>query len=420
MAPGFDWATYFLRAGAPATEALNVVELRYFETLARLWAETELPVLRAYLRWHYLHSVIGTLGKSFVDEDFSFYGVTLTGQAAPQARWYQCFLATTRALPDAIGHAYILSEFSESARTRAVAMITDIQATLGANLATLDWLDAPTRAAAIRKLVTLRSAVGYPDRWRDYSALPVDRRDYFTNRALGAELKLRAQLSDMGRPVDRGRSDVPVFTVDAGYSPSLNQNGFPAGILQPPFYGGEAPLAQNLGGIGVIMGHEFTHGFDDEGSRFDGSGNLRDWWSPAIRQRFNERAQCLVDQYDRYTTTDGTIHINGKLTLGENIADLGGMKLALGTYQAYREEHPGEPEAEVLGFNGVQQLFVGFAQVWCTKMTPAFEALRAATDPHAPPRHRVNGVVVNTPEFAAAFGCAPGQPMSPVNRCQVW
>jgi endothelin-converting enzyme/putative endopeptidase len=420
IAPKFNWATYFTTVGAPNADDLNVYEPEFFKNLDATVAAADITMIKAYLRWHYVHAAAATLGKAFVDEDFAFFGKALTGQQSPLPRWKNCVAAANGAMGEALGEAYVALTFGEDARKAMKQLVGDVQGSFDTNLTSVDWLDDATRAMARKKLQAIANKIGYPDKLTDFSALPVDRSAYFTNRALSARFNLLKSLSYVGQKVDRARWDMTPQTVNAYYNPSMNEIVFPAAILQSPFFSAKAPASENYGAIGMVIGHELTHGFDDQGSQYDEVGNLHDWWSADIRAKFNTRTQCIVDQYNRYTVADGTVHLNGKLTLGENIADLGGMKLAVAAFDKFKTEHPGQPEQPVFGLNDEQQLFVSFAQVWCTKATKEMEALRAATDPHSAPKYRVNGVIVNTPSFAKAFGCAAGSPMSPANRCTLW
>jgi predicted metalloendopeptidase len=296
-------------------------------------------------------------------------------------------------------------------------MIEAIEHGFESDLADISWMDDATRARALEKAAEITNKVGFPDKWRDYGRLEVDRTSYLANLVRGAVFESRRQLDRIGRPVDRTEWLITPSTVNAYYDPSLNEIVFPAGILQPPFFAGTASDPANYGAIGMVMGHELTHGFDDQGRKFDGRGDLRDWWTPAVAQAFSDRAACLVRQFDAYVAV-GDQHVNGKLTLGENIADQGGLKLAWAAHR--RARATGAPAARDSGFTDAQQFFLSFAQSWCTKRRPDLEGLLANVDPHSPPRDRVNGAVANLEAFATAFSCPAGTAMAPTTRCQVW
>jgi endothelin-converting enzyme/putative endopeptidase len=291
---------------------------------------------------------------------------------------------------------------------------------MGQELPALGWMDEPTRARAREKLTAIKNKIGYPEAWRNYDALEVDRASFYRSAAAGRAFEVNRDLSKVGKPVDRNEWFMTPPMVNAYYNPSLNEMAFPAGILQPPFYARGAPDAANYGAIGMVVGHELTHGFDDQGRQYDASGNLRDWWTPAIATEFDRRAACVERQYDGYDAVDGStdLKLNGKLTLGENIADLGGLKLAFAAYRASRAGKP--PEAAAAGFTPEQLFFLSNAQSWCTKIRPEAARMRAQTDPHSPARWRVNGPLSNLPEFAAAFRCPAGSPMVRAERCEVW
>jgi putative endopeptidase len=412
-APRFAWDAYFAGLGHPDVTAINVAVPEFFATLDRLVARTSLADLRAYLRWHVVDASARALGARFVDEDFRFNAL-LTGTERLLPRWKRCVAATDQTIGEALAKGFVRRTFGDTDRARARTMIEAIERSFERDLGDLAWMDADTRARALEKAGQIANKIGYPDRWRDYSGLEVDRSSYLANLLRGAVFESRRQLDKIGRPVDRSEWLITPPTVNAYYNPSLNEIVFPAGILQPPFYAAAAPDAANYGAIGMVMGHELTHGFDDQGRKFDGHGNLHDWWTPGVAQAFTERAGCLVRQFDDYVAT-GEQHVNGKLTLGENIADLGGLKLA---YAAYRRTRSGARRGD--GFTADQAFFLSFAQSWCTKRRPDLERLFANVDPHSPPRARVNGALANVDGFAAAFSCPAGAPMAPRSRCAVW
>ena len=411
----FDWATYFSTLGYPRLNDINVDVPEFFTGLNKILGETKLGDLKIYLRWHLLNNAASALDSRFVNEDFKFSGKTLTGQPELPPRWKRCVGSTLHAMGQPVGKVFIDKTFSAAAKNEAKAMIAAIEDTMGERLAKLEWMDDETRNQAIEKLRRLVNQIGYPDRWRDYSGLKISRSSYFANRQAVAIFHSRYYLDKIGKPVDRGDWEMPPSMVNAYYSADNNKMVFPAGILQNPFYQHGRPDALNFGGIGMVMGHELTHGFDDQGRKFDGNGNLRDWWSAKVNKEFEERAACLVDQYSAYVPIEN-VHVNGKLTLGENIADQGGIRLA---FQAWaKQKHENSPV--VAGFAPEQQFFIGYAQSWCTKQRPEMTRLRAATDPHSPPRFRVNGPLSNFEEFAKAFSCKEGMSMAPAKRCRIW
>ena len=415
-APVFPWNVYFVELGYPGITAINVAVPGFFAQLNQVLATTRIADLRTYLRWQLLHASARALGSRFVDEDFRFTAV-LTGTERLLPRWKRCVGATDQVLGEALGKPFVRETFALADRARARTMIEAIERSFDANLAGLSWMDAETRARALEKAVQIANKIGFPDRWRDYGTLEIDRTSYLANLIRGAIFESRRQLDKIGRPVDRTEWLITPPTVNAYYNPSLNEIVFPAGILQPPFFMAAAPDAANYGAIGMVMGHELTHGFDDQGRKFDGHGNLRDWWTPAVAEAFTQRAACLVRQFDAYVAV-GDQHVNGKLTLGENIADQGGLKLAYAAYRGTRGS--ATITAQTGTFTAEQQFFISFAQSWCTKRRPDLERLLANVDPHSPPRDRVNGAIANLEALAVAFSCPAGSPMAPPTRCAVW
>jgi len=415
-APVFPWNVYFVELGYPDITAINVAVPAFFAQLNRVLTTTRIGDLRAYLRWHLLNASARALGARFVDEDFRFTSA-LTGAERLLPRWKRCVGATDQALGEALAKPFVRRTFGVADRARARTMIEAIERSFDANLAGLSWMDAATRGRALEKAAQIANKIGFPDRWRDYGALEIERTSYLANLMRGATFESRRQLDKIGRPVDRTEWRITPPTVNAYYDPSLNEIVFPAGILQPPFFVAAAPDPVNYGAIGMVMGHELTHGFDDQGRKFDGHGNLRDWWTPPVAGAFTDRAACLVRQFDAYVAV-GDQHVNGKLTLGENIADQGGLKLAYAAYRGTRGS--AISTAQTGAFTAEQQFFISFAQSWCTKRRPDLERLLANIDPHSPPRDRVNGAVANLEAFALAFSCPAGSPMAPPTRCAVW
>ncbi len=413
-APKFAWNEYFKAIGADV-QPINVSAPGFFTAMSSEVAKAPLADLKVYVRAHVIGSSAMSLGKAYVDEAFSF-SRRFSGLTELPVRWKRCVQSSDAALGDVLGKLFVQKTFGEDGKQRARAMIQNIEHAFQANLGPLEWMDDATKKESIAKLQKVVNKIGYPDKWRDYSTLEVSKSSHLQNRLAATVFENTRQLSKIGKPLDRNDWDMTPPTVNADYSPTLNEMAFPAGILQPPFFFKSASEPVNYGAIGVVMGHELTHGYDDEGRQFDGAGNMRDWWSPTIGKRYEEKAACIAKQYDAYEPVPGT-HLNGKLTLGENIADLGGMRIA---YQAMREANKTSKPATVQGFTPDQQFFVAFAQAWCELRRPEFEKTLAATDPHSPSRFRTNGVMSNLPEFAKAFNCKPGAPMAPVNRCGVW
>jgi endothelin-converting enzyme/putative endopeptidase len=381
-------------------------------------AANDLPALRNYLRSHLVTRMAGIMPKAFVDENFAFYGRTLTGAKVLRARWKRCVEGTGRALGEDLGKAYVEAYFPPPTKAQTVDMIRSIEEAYEENLRTLDWMSEETRQQALIKLKGMVNKVGYPDRWRDYSELKIVRGDALGNAARASRFEFRRRLDKIGQPVDRGEWGMTPPTVNAYYSSRYNDINFPAGILQPPFYDAAGDLAGNYGAIGAVMGHEMTHGFDDQGRHFDDQGNLKDWWTAEDSTKFENRAACLVNQYGGFTAVDD-VKVNGKLTLGENIADNGGVRLA---FAALRRALARTSQPSVGGYTPEQRFFIGYAQIWCGSATPEDSRRRAQTDPHAPGEFRVNGVVVNQPEFAAAFKCPASAAMAPPPEkvCRVW
>lgn len=417
MAADLNWDAYFENSGHPDLKQLSVAEPDYFKALNALLAEQTLDELKTYLKFEVVRAYASALNKAITDESFDFNGKTLLGLQEQQARWKTCLESTEGALGEAIGEAFVKLKFNEESRTRTRQMIEHLRTAVSENFKGLNWMDEPTRVMAQTKLAKINNKVGYPEKFRDYSGLDVDRQHYVDNIVSANAFERRRDLAKVGKQVDRAEWGMTPQTVNAYYSPEMNEIVFPAAILQPPFFHLTSPLASNFGGIMMVIGHETTHAFDDSGRKYDELGNLRNWWSLPVAESFKTRADCLVKQYDSYVVADGTVHLSGQKTLGENIADLGGLKLS---WVAYQKAKQGMTEKEIGGLNGDKQFFVAFAQGWCTKATVAFEKYHAKTNVHSHPKYRVNGVVVNVPGFQQTFGCSTGSGMAPANRCEVW
>ncbi len=422
--PSFSFATFLRAAHAPPVESLNVAEPAYFAGLNQLLASTSLDEWKTYLRWALIRHLPGTaLPQALDKESFDFYGRVLDGQPEQKPRWKRCVSETDDALGEALGQVYVAQRFSPKDKQRTLELTQDVEAAMGRDIEQLDWMSTTTKARAEEKLHAVANKIGYPDKWRDYSALTVTRGDGLGNALRAAAFEEKRDIAKIGKPVDRGEWGMSPPTVDAYYSAQMNDINFPAGILQPPFFDSSQDDAVNYGGVGSIIGHELTHGFDDEGRQFDGRGNFEDWWTPADEKQFNERADCVVNEYDGFIGVDD-LHVNGKLTLGENLADLGGLKLAFLAYldraQKAGVDLQQKGSAEYGGLTPDQQFFVGFGQHWCQNIRPEDLRLRIRTDPHSPEEFRTNGVVLNLPEFQRAFACKTGQPMAPAKRCTIW
>src|SRR5467141_4383329 len=378
-----------------------------------------METIKTYLRWQLINSIPGyVLPKTFDDEHFDFYGRRLRGQPEQRARWKRCVQATDQGLGEALSQLYVTQEFPPANKQATQQMVKDIEAAMDQDIDTLDWMSSATKVRAKEKLHAVADKIGYPDHWRDYSNLTIARDDAFGNALRATEFESRRQLAKIGKPVDRGEWLITPATVDAYYNPSMNDINFPAGVLQPPLYDAKLDDAPNYGDTGGTIGHELTHGFDDEGSQFDAKGNLKNWWKEEDRKKFDERTKCVSDQYSQYVMVD-EVYINGELTKGEDVADLGGEILA---YIAWGAATAGKNLQPADGLTPEQRFFVGFAQWACANERPEDLRMRAQTDPHSPPEYRINGVVVNMPEFAKAFSCRAGQPMvKPAEKiCKVW
>ncbi len=420
LTPIFNWDRLYSNTGSPAFTELNVAEPEFFKGMNQVIAETDLPAIKAYLRWQLAGSMAGwVLPKALDDEQFDFYQHKLAGTPQQEPRWKRCVRATDRALPEALGKSYVEQRFSPRSKTKALQMIGDIEAAMDRDIDSLDWMSPATKTLAKEKLHLVANKVGYPDKWRDYSKLKIVRGDAFGNSLRAREFESRRQLAKIGKPVDRQEWLMSPPTVNAYYDPSMNDINFPAGILQLPFFETAQPVPLNYGHIGLFMGHELTHGFDDQGRQFDGHGNLKDWWSKEDSDKFDQKAQCIVDEYAQFSV--GDTKLNGKLTLGENTADNGGMRLAYMAFLARAaQDAMALDQKSAEGYAPTQQFFLGFAQDWCSQWRPELERLVATTDPHSPDRFRTNGVLVNMPEFGKAFGCKAGQPMVSARVCRVW
>ena len=420
LTPNLQWSRFLTDVGLPSVAQLNVTNPDFFKGLNSLLDATDLKTIKTYLRWQVIHAMPGTvLPKAFDEEDFDFYSRKLRGQPEQRARWKRCVQATDGALGEALGQVYVAQEFPPASKEATLQMVRDIESAMDRDLDTLDWMSAETKVRAKAKLHAVADKIGYPDHWRDYSNLVVKRDDAFGNSERAVVFENVREFNKIGKPVDRGEFGMSPPTVNAYYNPSMNDINFPAGILQPPLFDPKATDAENYGHIGSVIGHELTHGFDDEGRQFDANGNLTDWWTPEDGKKFVEKADCTVNEYSAFGVA-ADAKVNGKLTLGENTADNGGLRLA---YMAFLEDAKRKNlnlSEKQDGYNPLQQFFLGYGQSWCGEMRPEQARLQVQTDPHSPRQFRVNGVVQNMREFGEAFGCKTGQPMMPQNACRVW
>jgi putative endopeptidase len=418
LSPAFSWDQYFQSVNAPQTAHYLVMTPEFFKGVDQLIATIPLESWKTYFRWQLVNSSSSLLSEPFVDEKFDFYGRTLTGQKAQRARWRRCVQSVNRDLDEALGQEYVARAFTGDSKQRMLTLVHALEAALNADIQQVDWMSPTTRKAAIAKLEKIEDKIGYPDHWRDYSSLKIVRGDALGNAYRSGEFELHRRLSRIGRPVDRAEWSVSPSVPNAYYDSQLNAITFPAAILQPPLFDQQSDDAANFGSIGAIIGHELTHGFDDQGRKFDGAGNLRDWWTAEDGKEFDKKEQCIADEYSGFEATEG-VKLNGHLTLGENTADNGGLRLA---FMALESTLSGENHARTDrdGYTPEQRFFIAYGESWCSNATPQYLRMQAQSDPHSTPRARANGVVSNLPEFQKAFGCKKGQPMVRENACHVW
>ena len=420
LASNFYLNRYFTAAGAPAFSELNVSNPDFFKQVNGVVESESLDALKTYVSWHLLNNAAPWLSKPFVDANFKMQK-HLTGQDEIQARWKRCVDSTDGALGEALGQKYVELTFGADGKQRMLKMVDALEISLNQDIHSLPWMSEDTKKQAKLKLYAIRNKIGYPDVWRDYSSLKIERGDLLGNYLRANEFESRRQIAKIGKPLDRKEWGMTPPTVNAYYSGSRNEIVFPAGILQPPFFDKKMDDAVNFGGIGAVIGHELTHGFDDQGRKFDPQGNLRDWWTEQDAKEFETRASCVADEYGNFIAVDD-LKLNGKLTLGENTADNGGARIAL---MALREMMSHDRSSEkasqkIDGYTPEQRFFLGYGRVWCEKRRPEFSRMLVSVDPHSPGHYRVNGVVQNMPEFQQAWGCKAGQPMVRANACRVW
>ena len=414
--PRFKWSEYRSTAGIPDVSVLNVQHIPFFEALNKQLQTRGVDDWKTYLRWHVIHANAPLLSKAFVDENFDFFSRTLRGVEKDQPRWKRCVRYVDNDLGEALGQAYVAKVFSPDLKQRTETMTKQIEQAMEQDIKGLSWLNAATKQEALKKLHAIANKIGYPDRWRDYSSVKIARDDFFGNAERATIFESRRQLNKIGKPLDRGEWQMTPSTVNAYYDAQMNDINFPAGVLQPPLYDPKMDDAPNYGNTGATIGHELTHGFDDEGRQFDAEGNLRDWWTKEDAAEFQRRASCIADQYAQYVIVDD-IKINSKLTLGEDVADLGGLILA---WMAWKAQTAGQTLAPRDGLTPDQRFFVGYAQWACENIRPEEQRVSAATNPHSPGKYRVNGLVINMPEFQQAFSCVAGKPLYKEQVCRVW
>ncbi|MGZ5113263.1 MAG: M13 family metallopeptidase [Usitatibacter sp.] len=414
--PEFDWDSYLGTVGLPRLNTFNVTEPKFFEELDGQLKSNSLDDIKTYLRWHVASDAAPLLSSAFVNENFGFFGRTLRGVEQLKPRWKRCATLVDSQLGEALGQEFVRRAFGPALKGRALRMTKQVEAAMAKDIEQLGWMGPASKKQAMAKLKAIVNKIGYPDKWRDYSSVVVKRGDFFGNVERATRFESRRDLRKIGKPLDRGEWGMTPPTVNAYFNAQMNDINFPAGVLQPPLFDPKMDDAPNYGNTGGTIGHELTHGFDDEGRQFDAKGNLKDWWTKDDAKAFEERAQCIVDQYSQYIIVDD-VKINGKLTNGEDIADLGGLILA---WMAWKQETAVKRLEPRDGLTPEQRFFVGYAQWACENDRPENLRMKALTDPHSPGRYRVNGLVVNMPEFERAFSCKAGQPMVGAKRCRVW
>jgi len=416
LTPHFVWDPFLNALGLSGVNTLNVSQPKFYAALDQLLASTTLDDLKTYLRWHAVHAASPFLARRFEAERFAFFDHTLRGVPQQQPRWKRCVRQVDALLGEALGQEFVARTFGPKLKDATLLMTRQIEQAMHDDIEALPWMSAATKQQALAKLAAVVNKIGYPDRWRDYGSVAIARGDYFQNAVHAIAFESHRQLNKIGKPLDRAEWQMTPQTVNAYYDPQMNDINFPAGVLQPPLYDPRMDDAPNYGNTGGTIGHELTHGFDDQGRKFDAAGNLKDWWSDKDAKQFNERTQCIVDQYAKYVVVDD-VHINSRLTLGEDVADLGGLILA---HMAWRVQTAHETLTGRDGLTPEQRFFVGYAQWACENQRPENLRLHAKTDEHSPGRYRVNGLVVNMPEFAKAFSCPVNAPLAKKNPCRVW
>jgi predicted metalloendopeptidase len=421
LTPDWNWSAYFDGINLPQPGDINVRQPEFFKAANDLFKMTSLDDWKAYLRWHVISATAPYLSKDFVDENFDFNDRILRGTQQDKPRWKRVVISEDGDIGEALGKLYVSFYFPPEAKVRALELVNNLKEALADRIKTLDWMDEPTKQEALKKLAAMNVKIGYPDKWLDYSLLPIDRGPYVSNALRAAKFESDRDVQKIGKPVDPTDWGMTPPTVNAYYQPNRNEIVFPAGILQPPFFYADADDAVNYGAIGAVIGHEMTHGFDDQGRQFDANGNLRDWWSKQSADEYNKRRKAVVAQYNAYEALPG-MHVNGELTQGENIADIGGLKLAYAALQKALAKNPEERTKKIDGFTPEQRFFLAFAAIWRSKIRDEDQKLRLTTDPHSPAQFRVNGPLSDMPEFAKAFNIPEGSKMvRPADkRVNIW
>ena len=421
LTPEWNWSDYFNKINLLEPGDINVHQPEFFKAANDVFKSTPIDDWKAYLRWHLISATAPYLSKDFVDEEFDFNERTLRGTQQNKPRWKRVIATEDDEIGEALGKLYVGFNFPPEAKARALELVNNLKEALADRIKTLDWMDEPTKKEALKKLAAMNVKIGYPDKWLDYSLLQIDRGPYVLNAMRAGKFEADRDLEKIGKPVDRTDWGMTPPTVNAYYNPNMNEIVFPAGILQPPFFYANADDAVNYGGIGAVIGHEMTHGFDDQGRQFDATGNLRDWWSKKSADEYDKRRKAIVQQYNEYEPLPG-LHLNGELTQGENIADIGGVKLAYAALQKALDKHPEEQNKKIDGFTPEQRFFLSFAAIWRSKIRDEDQKLRIKTDPHSPAQFRVNGPLSDLPEFQKAFNIPDGSPMvRPADkRVNIW
>src|SRR5438105_2248523 len=421
LTPDWNWSDYFKTIDLVAPGDINVHQPEFFKAANALFKSASIEDWKAYLRWHLIDATAPDLSKDFVDEEFDFSDRTLRGTQQIKPRWKRVITSEDDEIGEALGKLYVGFYFPPEAKARALELVNNLKEALADRIKTLDWMDEPTKKEALKKLAAMNVKIGYPDKWLDYSLLEIDRGPFVTNTLRSEKFAADRDLQKIGKPVDRTDWGMTPPTVNAYYQPTMNEIVFPAGILRPPFFYANADDAVNYGGIGAVIGHEMTHGFDDQGRQFDADGNLRDWWSKKSADEYDKRRKAVVDQYSEYTPLPGQ-HVNGELTQGENIADIGGVKLAYAALQKALAKHPEERAKKIHGLTPEQRFFLSFAAIWRSKIRDEEQKLRLNTDPHSPAQFRVNGPLSNMPEFQKAFNIPDSSPMvrHADKRAKIW
>ena len=421
LTPDWNWSDYFKTLNLLTPENVNVQQPEFFKTADQVFKQAPIDDWKAYLRWHLINATASDLSKDFVDEDFNFRERTLRGAQQIKPRWKRVIASEDEAIGEALGKLYVAFNFPPEAKARALELVDNLKEALADRIKTLEWMDEPTKQQALKKLAAMQVKIGYPNKWLDYSLLQIDRGPYVLNEIRASQFETARELNKIGKPVDPTEWGMTPPTVNAYYEPNRNEIVFPAGILQPPFFYANADDAVNYGAIGAVIGHEMTHGFDDQGRQFDADGNLRDWWSPQSAAEYDKRRKAVVAQYNEYEPLPG-MHVNGELTQGENIADIGGVKLAYAALQKALDKHPEERNKKIDGFTPEQRFFLSFAAIWRSKIRDEDQKLRLTTDPHSPAQFRVNGPLSDLQEFQKAFNIPDSSPMvrAADKRVNIW